>query len=85
MVDGAQALEEHGRALADAISDALPGWVERSVRRRMEDAGRTADPDVMAAAADAGKRAAEEVGAAVRRLLARDVDEQRTTPLSLVR
>jgi hypothetical protein len=85
VVDGAQALEEHGRALADAISDALPGWVERSVRRRLEDAGRTVDPDVMAAAADAGKRAAEEVGAAVRRLLARDVDEQRTTPLSLVR
>jgi hypothetical protein len=85
VVEASEALEEHGRALAEAISDALPGWVERSVRRRLEDAGRPPEPDVMAAAADAGRRAAEEVGAAVHQLLAQDVDEQRTTPLTLVR
>lgn len=85
MGDADEALEEHGRALAVAISEALPGWVERCVRRRLADAGRTADPDVMEAAADAGRRAADEVGDVVRRLLERDVDEQRTTPLTLLR
>ena len=39
----------------------------------------------MMAAADAGQRAADEVGEAVRRLLERDVDDQGTTPLSLLR
>ena len=85
MVDGERALLERGRALAQAISDALPGWVERSVRRRLEDAGRPLDPEVMATAADAGARAAAEVGTAVRELLERDVDRQATTPLSLLR
>ena len=85
VVDGERALEEHGRALAWAISGALPGWVERSVRRRLEDAGREAEPEVVAAASDAGERAAAEVGEAVRRLLEQDVDRQATTPLSLVR
>jgi hypothetical protein len=85
VVDGASAVEEHGRALADAISAALPGWVERSVRRRLEDASRDPEADVLAAAADAGERAAAEVGQAVRTLLGADIDEQGTTPLSLLR
>ena len=87
MADGTveRALLERGRALAQAISDALPRWVERSVRRRLEDAGREVGPEVMAAAAEAGERAAAEVGRAVRELLERDVDQQGTTPLSLVR
>lgn len=79
------AVEEHGRALADAISGALRGWVERSVRRRLVDAGRAIGPDVLAAAADAGRRATVEVGGAVRDLLEADIDEQATTPLSLLR
>jgi hypothetical protein len=74
-------VEEHATALADAIVVALPGWVERCVAGRLP----TPDPAAMAAAAEAGRRAAVEVGAGVRALLALDIDEQRTTPLSLLR
>ncbi len=73
------------KALADAVEEALPRWVERSVRRRMADAGRTPDADVEAALASAGERAAAEVGAAVRILVFTDIDAQPTTPLSLLR
>ncbi len=53
----------------------------------MEDAGRDADaePDLLAAAADAGRQAEVEVGQAVRALLEADIDQQPTTPLSLLR
>lgn len=78
-------VDEHAKALADAVDTALTGWVERSVRRRLHDAGRPADAAVLEAAEAAGQRAAEEVGAAVRDLLALDIDEQWTTPLSLLR
>lgn len=74
-------LDALATALADAIEVALPGWVERSVVARAGLVG----PDVRAAATDAGRRAATEVGAAMRALLAADVDEQRTSPLALLR
>lgn len=74
-------MQEHGRRLADAIEIALPGWVERSVAGRLPDAGAS----VRAAAAAAGVRAGSEVGAEVRALLELDVDQQRTTPLTLLR
>jgi hypothetical protein len=80
-----EAIEGHATALADAIEAALPGWVERSVHRVLVAATGQADPEVMAAAADAGRRARAEVAPQVRALLAADIDEQRTTPLSLVR
>jgi hypothetical protein len=78
-------MDEHATALAEAVDAALPGWVERSVHRRLADFGVAPDPEVAAAAAEAGRRAAVEVGAAVRTLLEADIDEQATTPLSLLR
>lgn len=74
-------MDEHATALAEAIEAALPGWVERSVRSRTG----TGDTAVYEAASEAGRRAAAEVGAAVRDLLAADIDQQWTTPLALVR
>jgi hypothetical protein len=71
-------VQSHATALADAVVDALPGWVERSVARR-------GGPELADAAREAGRRAAEEVGARVRALVEADIDEQRTTPLSLLR
>jgi hypothetical protein len=71
-------VQSHATALADAVVDALPGWVERSVVRR-------GGPGLADAARAAGRRAAEEVGAQVRALVETDIDEQRTTPLSLLR
>lgn len=73
------------QALADAVDAAIPGWVERCVARRAEAAGRDYDPELARAAADAGVRARADVGAQLRQLLALDIDEQRTNPLSLLR
>jgi hypothetical protein len=74
-------VQPHATALADAIVAALPGWVERSVARRLPDD----DPAVAEQAKEAGRRAAAEVGPRVRTLLDADIDEQRTTPLALLR
>ncbi len=79
-------VEPHGRALADAIVAALPGWVERSVARILAAwEGGAPDPAVMESARKAGRQAAEEVGPVVRALLEADIDDQRTTPLALLR
>ena len=78
-------MDEQATALADAVDDALPRWVERSVRRLMMAWRGEADPDVMAAASDAGRRARAEVGPRVRELLEVDVDAQATTPLAILR
>jgi hypothetical protein len=75
-------VKSHATALADAVVEALPGWVERSVALVM---GADLDPAVRDAARRAGRRAAAEVGAEVRALVEADVDEQRGTPLSLLR
>ena len=71
-------MDEHSTALAEAIDAALPAWVERSVRSRL------ADPDPEAVA-EAARQAVADVGGAVRALLEKDIDEQATTPLSLLR
>lgn len=65
-------------ALADAVEAALPGWVERSVER-------FAGPALRDEAAAAGRAAAREIGAELRRLLTTDVDDQRSNPLALLR
>jgi hypothetical protein len=74
-------LDALAAALADAVEAALPAWVARSVETR---AGVVA-ADVRAAADDAGRRAAADVGTRVRRLLATDVDDQRGNPLAVLR
>lgn len=66
-------IEEHATALADAIEAALPAWVRRCTERFGVDAG------------DAPERAAAELVPRIRALLQLDIDEQRTTPLSLLR
>jgi len=71
--------------LADGIEQALPRWVQRSVARIMTAWAASVPPEVAAAAETAGRRAAVEVGPRVRSLLEADIDEQRTTPLAIVR
>jgi len=78
-------MEEQAAALADAIEAALPSWVERSVARVMAAWEGEVGDDVRHAAAEAGRQAATEVGPQVRALLAADIDDQHTTPLSLLR
>jgi hypothetical protein len=78
-------MEEYANALADAVEEALPGWVCRSVERILIAYAGAADPAVMAEAAAAGVRAVDEVMPRLRALLAADIDDQRTNPLSILR
>lgn len=74
-----------GPELARAVEAALPGWVVRSVERVLVAWRGEADAAVMAEAAAAGAQAAAEIGARLRALLGADVDDQRSTPLAVVR
>jgi hypothetical protein len=78
-------VEEIAAALADAIDAALPIWVVRCVNRMMVAWAGAVPRDVEAAATRAGARAAGEVGPDVRALLAADIDDQRSTPLAMLR
>jgi hypothetical protein len=78
-------MDEYANALAEAVEEALPRWVSRSVERILVAFSGTADPAVMAEAVDAGLRAVDDVMPRLRALLATDVDEQRTNPLSILR
>jgi hypothetical protein len=80
-----ESIEDHARTLADAIDAALPGWVVRCVERTM-----TATPGGMTSEARrraeaAGRDARAGTGSAIRALLEADIDEQRSTPLALLR
>jgi hypothetical protein len=88
--------EQRARALLHEASDAivvgvereLPGWVERSVTRILDAWGRTlpdARADAERAAIEAGRSATARVVAELRALFALDPDEQRSTPLEIVR
>lgn len=77
LADDEAALADFGRGLASAIREALPVWVERCVTDRA--------PTLAAEAQAAGRRAASEVGDAIAELLARDIADQTTNPLSILR
>lgn len=76
------AFAHYGSLLADAVEAALPGWVEHAV-------GTRAGADVVAAhqaeITRAGQQAAAEIAGRLRELLALDLDQQWTNPLSIVR
>ncbi|HLX87870.1 MAG TPA: hypothetical protein VKR22_05395 [Acidimicrobiales bacterium] len=87
-------LAELGRALADQVESALPGWVTRCVAGVLDayEAAGGALPasaggrqGVLDQAARRGRQAAADVGAALRELARSDVDAMRTTPLAVVR
>lgn len=78
-------MEDAGTALASAITVALPGWVERSIQERYVAWAGRSTRELTEAAVEAGVRAAAEVGPELQALLAADIDEQRTTPLTLLR
>ncbi len=74
-------MRDYAAALAEAVEEALPGWVQRSVLRRLA----APTPEVSEATLQAGRRARQEVGADLRRLLSLDIDEQWTNPMALLR
>jgi len=71
--------------LADAVEAAVPAWVERCVDRIYRAWAGPPPPAVVAEARVAGVAAAADVGPRLRALLEADIDEQRTTPLAIVR
>jgi hypothetical protein len=81
----AASVDDYAQALASAIEAALPVWVIRSVEHIIRAWRGEVPPDVADAAAAAGRRAQVETGTAIRSLLAADIDDQRTTPLALLR
>jgi hypothetical protein len=81
----AAALARYADALAGAVEAALPGWVDRSVRRVLAAQGRAVDAEVEASIDAAAAAARDEGMPRLRALLATDIDEQRTNPLSVVR
>jgi hypothetical protein len=75
----AAALAQYAEALAEGIDAAIGPWVIAAVSRR------SGERDLEVEAAVAARQAQQDVGSAVRALLALDVDAQPTTPLALVR
>lgn len=71
--------------LAEAVDLALEPWVVRSIEARCRESGHVVDDEVRAAAHAAGRRCRDEVGGAVRELLLTDPDDQRGSPLALLR
>jgi hypothetical protein len=74
------------------VIDAVPGWIARIVEGRYRDwvkgrdrAEPAAPPDIDGLAQAAGRQAADSVAGPLRALLCADIDDQRTTPLALVR
>jgi len=78
-------LGSYARELADGIEASLAGWVRRSVQLRCRDAGVDMDDALHRATVSASDRCRDEVAPAVRALLMSDIDDQRTTPLSVLR
>ena len=85
MIEDEAKLARYAADLSDAIDRALPGWVQRCVALVLAAQGLAQTEAVGAAAADAGRRAAEDVGPSVRALLAADLDDQAAGPLALLR
>ncbi len=82
----ALALRRYADALLEAVTLALPGWVERVVAERyVQWSHRSAPPAVLEEARQAGQEALAAVEPPLRDLLATDVDAQRTNPLSIIR
>lgn len=79
------ALARIGGELADAVTAAVPRWVERSVTDLVRAWTGTVSPDAVAGARRAGAASAADVGPELGRLLAADVDAQWTNPMTVVR
>ena len=71
----AGSIEDYAGALTAAIEAALPGWVTGCVERVMRAWAGEVPPEVGRAAEEAGQTARTETGAAIRTLLAADIDE----------
>jgi hypothetical protein len=83
--DDATALAAYAAALADGIEAAIPGWIDRLLRRVLDDQGIAVDGTLADAIDEVGRAAQAEGAPRVRALLATDIDAQRGNPLSVLR
>jgi hypothetical protein len=79
------ALARYADDLVVAVDAAIAGWVERSVRAVLAAQGLALDAAGSERLATASGAARDEGTARLRQLLAQDIDEQRTNPLSVLR
>jgi hypothetical protein len=80
----AEAMTQHAAALADALVAAIPGWVEQQVLGAAAECG--IDADVARRQASVAAEAALADGEPrIRDLLGRDIDDQTSTPLAVLR
>jgi hypothetical protein len=78
-------LAGYAEALADGVESALPVWVKGCVDRVVRAWNGDVSRRVEAAAEAAAASARRDVGSAVRHLLMSDLDDQKTTPLAILR
>jgi len=78
-------VDEIATTLAEAAEAALPQWVQRCVERVLAQQSLPFTDQIRAEAERAGRQAVDDVGPQLRALLAADIDEQRLTPLTLLR
>jgi hypothetical protein len=84
--DARARLEEAGAELAAGVERALPEWAAQRVGELLDAWGGAVDrPATVAAARGAGEAAAARIVPELRALFAHDPDEQRATPLQIVR
>ena len=81
-LEGAAAVARYGERLAAAVEAALAPWVRAAVEARF---GGPVPPELEAEVTEAAQRAVADVGSRLRELLALDIDDQWTNPLSIVR
>lgn len=83
--DAEAALAAYALSLADALDEALPRWVEGSVRRVAQQQGIRLSDDAERRLAAAAEAARQDGAPRVRALLATDIDAQAGNPLAIVR
>ena len=81
----AEALSRYATALADRIDEAIPRWIDRSVRRVLADQGIAVEEVVADRIDDAGRAARDDGGRRVRALLSTDIDAQAGNPVAVLR
>lgn len=80
-----QALQAYSDRLVDAVESAVPGWITLCVTTRARQAGVDLDDEVRSTTERMAARAASEVTGELRELLATDIDDQRGSPLEILR
>ena len=71
--------------LADALVEAIPGWIERVGRARMVSAGIDPAPDAVDGLRSVGRSIASALDASIREVLTADVDAGAGSPLAVLR